>query len=153
MTEMVKTENYSTSVSRRNANRENSAVLADELEDQKEKLQPVIDFYDKLVKGWHFRILRAERAMADPKNKSDSQQKIFLELRNAAKVELDKYLPVYREMQEMQEMLDQRIKELEMMQFKNSLPKSGSSPAVIDFKEARELMYKADALIELRTQE
>lgn len=153
MSELIKaTKIQSASLERIPDTRESSIALTEELERQKQELQPVIDFYDRLVKGWHYRILRAEKAMKDPGNQSDSQQKVFAELFAVSRLELGKYLPVYNEVKEMQNQLDQRLQEFELMRFKNSVKPSTSTPVTPDFKEARELIYQADALIELRSQ-
>lgn len=149
MTELIKAENtgslavtgYTGSV----------ASLTAELEHQKEEIQPVIDFYDRLVRGWHGRILRAELALKDPLNQSAGQQKVFLELRNVAKTELEKFLPILKEVQDVQEQLSDRIRDFDLMHFSGNT----SAPASLtpEFKAAKEILHKADALIELRSQE
>lgn len=133
--------------------KESSVSLTEELEKQKREIQPIIDFYDRLVKGWHFRIIRAEIAMKDPGNQSEAQQKVFIELRDFAKSELEQHLPVFNEVSEMKKQIEQRIQQFDLMRFQNKLTASISTPVSLDFKDAQELIYKADALIELRTSE
>lgn len=124
-----------------------------ELQEQQEELQPVLDFYDRLVKGWQGRALRAEQALKDPSNKSEAQQKVFNELLQYALHELKTHLPVYTEVKMMKEKLQEKIQQFELMNVKNSLTPSSAMSVELDFKNAQELLFKADALIELRSQD
>lgn len=134
--------------------KESSALLSDQLKAQLDGLKPVHDFYEHLVNGWHQRILLAEETMQALGNQSESQQTLFLELRNAAKGELEKYLPVYKEIQTLEEEIKTRVREFEVMKLKKSIPQSSNDHhAVIDFKEVRNLVLQADALIEMRKEE
>lgn len=151
MTELIQTSSpYTNSLSKIDGNTESFIFLTGELESQKEQMQPVVDFYDRLVKGWHGRILRAELAMKDPLNQSPGQQKVFQELRNIAKNELENFLPVLREVQKMQEELSERIREFDMMRLKPSAPQAFNINVSDSFKQTKELLHRADALIELR---
>lgn len=153
MTELMQTGSlYTNSLSTIDGNTESIVSLTAELEIQKEQMQPVVDFYDRLVKGWHGRILRAELAMKDPLNQSSGQQKVFQELRNIAKTELENFLPVLREVQEMQEELSERIREFDMMRLKPSAPQVSIINVRDAFKQTKELLHRADALIELRNE-
>jgi hypothetical protein len=129
---------------------ESVSTMTEELEGQVKELLPVLDFYDRLVRGWHGRILRAEQAMKNPLNQSDAQQKIFLELRNVAKGELEKHLPVYKEVKAMKEEIENRIGEFDLMRFKSTAPANSTVNVLDSFKQTQELLHRADALIELR---
>lgn len=128
----------------------NGMSVIKELETQKEEIKPVLDFYDKLVRGWQGRALRAEKALKDPGNQSDAQQKVFKELLQFALQEMETHLPVYNEVKDMNDQLEAKIRECELMSVKSTLTHSNNTPVELDFRTAKELLYKADALIELR---
>lgn len=154
MSTLVKTTNESsTSVTTISGTSDSGADIIRELESQKEEIQPVLDFYERLVKGWQGRALRAEKALEDPGNKSDSQQKVFKELLQFALQEMKTHLPVYNEVKAMKEQLDDKIQQFKLMSVKATLTPSTHTSVELDFKHAKELLYKADALIELRKEE
>lgn len=152
MSTLVKTTNESSN-SLTIISSDSSADIIRELESQKEEVQPVLDFYEKLVKGWQGRVLRAEQALTDPGNQSESQQKVFNELLQFALREMETHLPVYNEVKVMKEQLDEKIQEFKLMSVKKTLTPSTHKPVELDFKQAKELLYKADALIELRKEQ
>lgn len=150
-TELAKTPDSYTAVAVNSGGYTKSVSdMTAELEKQMEELVPVIDFYDRLVRGWHGRILRAEHAMKNPLNQSEVQQNVFLELRNVAKVELEKYLPVYNELKAVKVELKNRIGEFDLMRFKPSAQVTSHVNVLDSFKQTKELLHRADALIELR---
>lgn len=150
MSALVTTKGSTGTVSAISTSSDSGVSLIKELEAQKEELQPVLDFYDKLVKGWQGRVLRAEKALDDPGNQNEAQQKVFNELLRFALKEMETHLPVYNEIKTMKDQLEGKIREFELMQVKNSLTPSTHTPVKLDFRNAKELLFKADALIELR---
>lgn len=154
MTELVKTpSSYGTVALNTGGYTESISGMTAELETQIRELEPVMEFYDRLVRGWHGRILRAEHALKNPLNQSDVQQKIFLELRNVAKGELEKYLPVFKEFKAMKAEIENKIAEFDLMRFKSSTTAPSSFNVLDSFKQTEQLLHRADALIELRKED
>lgn len=154
MTELVKTSSsYGTVALNAGGYTESISSMTAELESQIKELEPVMEFYDRLVRGWHGRILRAEQALKNPLNQSEVQQKVFLELRNVAKNELGKYLPVYNEFKAMKAEIEKKIGEFDLMRFKSSTTTASSFNVLDSFKQTEELLHRADALIELRKED
>lgn len=153
MTELAKSlSTYSAVAQAKGGYTESIANMTAELETQISELDPVIEFYDRLVRGWHGRILRAESALKNPLNESEVQQKVFFELRNVAKVNLEKYLPAFNELKTIKAEIEARIAEFDLMHFVANTPENFSATIsdMDSFKQTKELLHRADALIELR---
>lgn len=131
------------------AEQDNITLFKERLQQKRNELIPIVEFYETLREGWENRVSIAERALSHIGNLSKADKRNIEELISIAQLEIKRIDDSFLETSMISDALMRKVQDLDML----AVRQSSEVPGVefkVDIDSINRVFHQADALIELR---